>query len=239
MSHAYKLVFRGEVLEGQHPAVVRKRLGSTAGFADAQLDKLFSGQPIVVKRAADEATAARLQAMFKKAGARLHVLEDGDARADAADTAADSAAEAADDGAFTLLPAGSDLLSVDERTPWQPRDVDTGSLTLGDSHVAPAAAPMPAAPDVSHLELTPAGTDQSQTEAPASPRVAAPAFELGAVGEDLGQAKQSAAVPPNAGDGAFELAPAGETLDRRIRPSAPEAPDTSHLAIERDGETPD
>jgi hypothetical protein len=32
MSEAYRLIFRAEVLEGQHPAVVRKRLAEAAGF---------------------------------------------------------------------------------------------------------------------------------------------------------------------------------------------------------------
>jgi len=41
MSDTYKLVFRGEVLEGQHPAVVRKRLGASAGFGAEALTSCF------------------------------------------------------------------------------------------------------------------------------------------------------------------------------------------------------
>ena len=40
MSELYRLTFRGEVLPGQHPAVVRKRLAQEAAFDDAVLDKL-------------------------------------------------------------------------------------------------------------------------------------------------------------------------------------------------------
>ena len=141
MSETYKLVFRGEVLEGQHPAVVRRRLGELLSIDEARLERLFSGQPVVVKAEADEATAARFEGLFRKAGARLWAL----ARPPAVEPDFDP----------ELLPVGSDVLREDERQPWQPRDIDTGHLALQD----PAdlrvedPGPVPPPPDTSRLKL--------------------------------------------------------------------------------------
>ena len=70
----YRLVFRGELLDGQHPAVVKKRLEERLKLQPERLEQLFTGKPVVLKQAADTRTAARFQAAFKGAGARLRVL---------------------------------------------------------------------------------------------------------------------------------------------------------------------
>ncbi len=162
MADSYKLVFRGEVLEGQHPAVVRKRLGESGGFDAAQLDKLFSGRPVVVKRAADTAVAARIQSMFRKAGARLRVLPvDEDESAISPQPSAESAAESEDTpaGATTglqVLPPGSDLLRVSERRQPVVLEVDTSALSLeGATFTVADPPPAPQGPDVSHLSVAP------------------------------------------------------------------------------------
>lgn len=148
MSETYKLVFRGEVLEGQHPAVVRRRLGELLSIDDARLERLFSGQPVVIKSEIDQAGAARFQAMFRKAGARLRVapIEDrGPADGEPAATAFDP----------EVLPVGSDVLREDERVQWQPRDIDTEHLSLldpADVRVDPGPPPPPP-PDTSRLSL--------------------------------------------------------------------------------------
>jgi hypothetical protein len=70
----YRLVFRGEILADQHPAVVRKRLGEALRVGDEALERLFSGRNVVVRKEANAEDAARLQAAFKKAGCRLRVV---------------------------------------------------------------------------------------------------------------------------------------------------------------------
>lgn len=54
MSEQYRLVFSGEVLDGQHAAVVRKRLAAVLKLDDERMDVLFSGKAVVVKKAAPE-----------------------------------------------------------------------------------------------------------------------------------------------------------------------------------------
>lgn len=212
MADSYKLVFRGEVLEGQHPAVVRKRLGESGGFDAAQLDKLFSGRPVVVKRAADSAAAARIQSMFRKAGARLRVLPvDEDDSAASPPSSAETAAGSEDAPAGTtqlqLLPPGSDLLRASERRQTVTREVDTSALSLqGATFTVVEPAPAPQGPDVSHLSVAEAGADLGQRTAPA-----VPAFDWSELD--------------------FEVAPAGSDLrESRAEPQAT-PPDTSHLTL--------
>jgi hypothetical protein len=184
MDDLYTLMFRGEVLEGQHPAVVRKRLAKAAGFRDEQLDRLFSGRPVILKRAADTATAARLQALFKKAGARLRVLpaEAGDGAPSAAATPADDGSAGAEAPAgggssgLELLPPGSDVLRADERR-----------------------LPMAAA-DAPDFEVAAVGADLAPRRAPAPPPVDADrlTFEVAPPGETLGvPAAPPAQLPPD------------------------------------------
>jgi hypothetical protein len=176
MTVTYKLLFRGEVLEGQHPAVVRKRLGTLASFGSEHLDLLFSGRPVVVKRDADVATAARLQALFKQAGARLRVAEAAEAVAEVAEAVAEAAEDGSPAGrdkvqpALELLPSGSPVLSDDERRRWLPRDVDTSRLSLAEAGTRLGVASVVPATDrtVPSFDLAPVGVRLGEPRPPSS-----------------------------------------------------------------------
>lgn len=71
---SFHLVFRGEVLEGQQQADVAKRLAALLKMEPAKVGALFSGKPVVLKRDAPKSVAAKYQAAFKNAGARLRVV---------------------------------------------------------------------------------------------------------------------------------------------------------------------
>lgn len=237
MSELYRLVFRGEVLPGQHPAVVRKRLAQAASFDEAALEKLFSGRPVVLKRETDRTTAARFQALFKKAGARLRVLpvEAGEAHDRSDDRSAALPASArgpAPDGELELLPAGADVLREDERTPWRPRPVDTTHLRLqGAQFFVSEATPAEPALDVTHLSLAELGENLGP-EQPAPQRVVqAPDLPVAPPGERL--TPPAAPTPPAVDvDGiAFDLAEVGADIGTKPRPAPPPAPDVSHLKL--------
>jgi hypothetical protein len=139
----HKLVFCGEVLEGQHPAVVRKRLATLASYEAEHLDLLFSGRPVVIEEQADSATAADLQTLFKRAGARLHSTE----------------MPKAVQPTLQLLPSGSPVLDEHERRQWQPREVDTSGLSMAELGVrlSPASAGPAMAPRVPQFDVAPLG----------------------------------------------------------------------------------
>ena len=159
MNEVYRLIFRGEVLKGQHPSVVRKRLAKSLKLDDARTEKLFAGAAVVLKRDADVKTAARFQALFKEAGARLRVqpVEAADtseaptSQRPATDTASSSddkstpethvvpdpvpaelSESQVDSSTFKVLPPGSQFLTDTERKPQVVSDVNTDHLSVGD-----------------------------------------------------------------------------------------------------------
>lgn len=85
MSTRYKLLFRGQIAADQHMAVVRGRLQKMLKASDAQLELMFSGNPVTIKKDVDEAGAERYLDAFMQAGAKLEIVElDAEALAEAA-----------------------------------------------------------------------------------------------------------------------------------------------------------
>jgi len=75
MASHYKLLFRGAIHADQHAAVVRPRLQAMLKASDAQMDVMFSGKPVTIKKSVDEATAEKYLDAFFKAGAKLELVE--------------------------------------------------------------------------------------------------------------------------------------------------------------------
>lgn len=187
MAERYRLLFRGEVLEGQHQAVVKKRLAGLLKTDREEIDALFNGEPNVIKAAVDRADAARYQAAFKKAGARLRVVAIA-----AKSTSAQSAAEAS--GPLTLAEPGTTLSDTGPAAPPPP---DTSHLSVAapgsdrveiESAAAPTVEVDPtwdlaergadlgqirrddaAAPEVADFSLAPLGADMDERQRPAPP----------------------------------------------------------------------
>jgi hypothetical protein len=179
MDEKYRLTFRGEVLDGQHRAVVKRRLSELLKLEDAQIDKLFAGNPVVLKRDVDRSTAARYQGLFKKAGARLRVTAQTATPPAGTPEKAAAATEPAASPDYSLAAVGSELSDVrDESPPPAPEAefelaevgvdllterVETPVVDLGPldfevaevgADIGPQAQPSDAcAPDVSHLKL--------------------------------------------------------------------------------------
>ncbi|MCR9259150.1 MAG: hypothetical protein NXH95_05480 [Pseudomonadaceae bacterium] len=190
MSDEYRLVFSAEVTSGQHPAVVKKRLQAVLKLDDDRMEALFSGKPVVVKKATDEATAVRYQTAFEKAGARLRVLPLE------SDTPAEKPPQA--DG-LHVLPPGADVLAPHERPTAPEIDVDTSHLSVqGAVFNTDEPEPQPAVPDVDHLTLAELGAQLGIKDISADVVVAEidADFELAGVGEILAQLEREPAPPP-------------------------------------------
>ena len=166
----YKLLYAGEVLDGQHPAVVRKRLATLLKLDDERMDVLFSGKAVVVKKSADDALKTRYVTAFEKAGARLrvHSLEAAgtDDVTPAASPAASSTEQAGTDD-LQALPVGSDILSSNERKDFVPAEIDTNHLKVqGAVFAVDEEEETVPAPNVDHLSLAEVG---AQIGTPAEP----------------------------------------------------------------------
>ena len=220
MSERFRLLFRGEILEGQHTAVVKKRLAKLLGIEDARVQRLFSGEPVVIKKDVDQATAARYQAEFKSAGARLRVAG-GKSAGSAASPPPTPAQDAASAAAPSATPAGAASTGDD------PTVAEPGAMMSDDD-----SEPPPPAPDTSHLSVAETGSDLLEDEHRAAEVVLEldPDFDLAAPGTDLGQITAHAVDVDIDVD--FTIAPPGADLDEREKSAPPAPPDTSHIDLE-------
>ncbi len=258
MSEGYRLVFSGEVLEGQHAAVVKKRLAAVLKLDAERMEVLFKGQPVVVKKSVDKQTAGKYQQVFKKAGARLRVLPDqseaapiqsaqttqtdAEVRPSAPPSSPSGTADTASE--LNVLPAGTDVLNPSERASTESRDINTSHLTVQGAVFAAnevdAEESDIEAPNVDHLTLAELGAQLGVpiTEDSALIDEIETDFDLADVGAILGaldQAGDVAGDPDPAVDIAavnFEVAERGADLGQQTAPPTPPPPDTSHLKLD-------
>ncbi|MDH3642053.1 MAG: hypothetical protein OES38_08140 [Gammaproteobacteria bacterium] len=247
MDEAYRLLFRGEVLDGQHPAVVKKRLVDALQLNDDQAAKLFSGSAVILKRNADTKTAARYQGLFKKAGARLRVMPVEESKpkpapisdpASAAASvespqpaAAEASARAATDAAIEVLPAGADMLSGDERHEIPAVEVDISHLDiLEDAPAAVAEVPAQAAVNVPEFSIADLGVDMVE-HIEAEPADIDPHFDLAELGADIPTLPVDSTPVIDIASVRFDVAERGADIGDRHNESHEPAPDTSHLSL--------
>ncbi len=74
-SEKFNLVFKGEVLPKQDVQEVKQNIASLFKLPMATVDKLFSGQSIVLKKGLDLTAANRYRVAIKKAGARVNLVK--------------------------------------------------------------------------------------------------------------------------------------------------------------------
>ncbi len=229
MTATYQLIFKGEVIEGQHPAVVRKRLGLALKLDDALVQSLFSGTPVVVRKSVDAETAAKFQAVFKKAGARLRVAPIAESVSPQAETAARNDPSSS----WDILPPGSDLLEPAQRTPFVARNIDTSHLALARqlAFLPPQEPYDPSLIDAPSFDVLPVGSRMSEGgDSEAEPLALDIDFEIAEPGAILG-VPSAPVASKRTPDPKFDVA---EPWVRMSEPSPPPppAPDVSHISLE-------
>ncbi len=241
MSERYRLVFRGEVLEGQHKAVVKQRLGAALKVEGERLDAMFTGKAVTIRKDADTDTAARFQIAFKRAGARLRVMPVADELEQIPESVSNPApaqqpaakqSVAKNDGAFKLAPPGA--LMADPAPPARQPEMDLSQFTLaaagtvlGVPRVVDAVAP-----DVSHFTVAAPGVTLSDAAPLPVMEPDVPSWDVAEVGADIGTSASSVEPPFELDDIDFELAPVGTLLADADDAEVPQPPDTSHLSLQ-------
>jgi hypothetical protein len=225
MGERYRLVFRGEVLDGQHTAVVKKKLGEALKVAGERLDALFAGKAVVIRRDVDTAEAARYQAAFKRAGAHLRVMPvDSEVLSPAAPEPAPPAA------GLSLAPLG-ELLRPEERRRIAAPNISIGDFTLAvlGTNLSTPTPPMPQI-DAPEWVLSELGENLSDAEPIPLPEPDVPAWSVAKPGVLLVAAKPPVAPSIDLKKVDFPLSPPGTHLEAE-KPTPPPAPDTSHLSL--------
>ncbi len=188
MDGMYQLVFSGELVKGQHRGVVKRRLGELLKLSEAQVEKLFTGNPVVVKRDVDEKAAEKFQELFKKAGGQLQVVP--------VETAAETAENAPAPDAVAAQPeeAPAEELEAASGTTAPDFDLaDVGATMADESEVVPVVVPD------ANFEVAEVGSDMLEEPAVVdAPVIKDVDFDVAEVGADMGDRDDS--PPPPAPD---------------------------------------
>lgn len=219
MSDRYDIYYQGELLEGHEEALVREKLRRLFNASDTVLDRLFSGEPQLVKSSCDNVTALKYQKAMKAAGARPLIrpvggtAEPGPVSAveeepPAADTAQlESTAEETAD--FALAATGARLSEPGPEPPAAPNTDHLSTAAAGELIPNLPRFEELLDPDISGIDLAPEGTDLSDCAPPPVPDLE----------PDLSH---------------LQLAEAGaDVLEEKYRRhTEPPAPDTDHLELD-------
>lgn len=159
----YDLSYAGALAPDAEPSLVRERLTALFKLTEEGAAHLFSGRPVIVRRAADEATRARLEQLFASAGALLRVTPVGDSTSDSqpAATGVKSASGAGTAGRSARHPPLAIIPSDGDLEPRRLVDLDAfdtsrlslmagSDWTLADCEPPPTPIPLP---DISYLSL--------------------------------------------------------------------------------------
>lgn len=242
-SQRYDVYLTGKLAQGITPAQAAARLAQLFKSTPEAMAGLLSGKPQLLKRGLEHAAALKYREALARAGVEV-AFKAQQATAPAPvpppptrAAPAPNLQPAAAAGGLSLAPAGSDVLTEQERSHVEAVAVDIGHLSLapvgplGEGDSRPAAP----APDVSHLSLAAAGTDLLSDAERAHPPIVEPdtsALSLAPEGTPL-DTPPSAAEPLHPDTSALSLAPAGSELlsEEQRRKPAVATPDTSHLRL--------
>lgn len=245
-SVTYAIVFKGEILEGFQAFTVKAHLSQLLKVDAEKMAKLFSGNPVVLKRTVDKKEAAKYGNALRKIGADVKVkvvkpkAEQAVSSAAASNTTA-SAAEA-DASSLSILPKGN---LVEPREPPPPPQLDLSSYSVAENDGAPLVEPRQAVPEI-ELDLSQysvAENDGSPLVEPTDDEpisVEVPDFGLDEPGAEL-ETLHEAREEVNPDTSGLSIAEAGTDLltdeERRRGKEAPEPPDTSNIHLEANFDT--
>lgn len=223
MDGMYRLVFRGEILDGQHRAVVKRRLKELLNLSDSQVETLFAEGPVVIKRNVDEATAKKYQVLFKKAGGRLRAMP---AAKGARPVAVPATAVEATSETTSETTSGTTAETAHETAG---ADAPEGLSLQSPDFIPPASEPVAEleAPDFAVAEL---GAVLAEQRSEVRAVVRDVDFEVAEVGADM-RTEPVAEVEVRVTDVDFELAEVGADIGDRQEQAIPPAPDISHLGL--------
>ncbi len=190
----YDIFFRGGVMPGESIDAVKGNLAKLFKANAKQIDAMFSGRAIVIKKSLSKDAALQYQSAMEKAGAKVILREIASspespkpspavsnpvtqqpppvqpaAKTIAASTPSSSTPS---DDSWDLAPAGSDVLSESERTHFVPAEIDTSAIKLTSAFAEPEIdnTPPPPPPNTDHISVAAVGSDILAEKPPKPPK---------------------------------------------------------------------
>jgi hypothetical protein len=69
----YNVFFSGQIMQDRDPTEVRRKVGKLFKLEGAKLERMFSGQPVAIKRHVDMELAMQYRVAFRQAGALVDI----------------------------------------------------------------------------------------------------------------------------------------------------------------------
>ncbi|NQD35738.1 hypothetical protein HPT27_01810 [Permianibacter sp. IMCC34836] len=223
MEGFFEVVFDGRIVPGRDLAEVKANVANLFKAKPEAIERLFSGQPVTIKKDLDYPAALRYIAALKEAGAlaRFKQQEGGP-----------SVARKASDS-WSLAPVGTDLLGLRPAPPVPP-PIDLSALSLApvgaDMAEHQDVVPVPVG-DISSITLAEVGADiGTPRELIPLPEPDLSDLSVAEVGATLGA--QRAVEPVKIGDiSGITIAEVGAVLDTSEKKAPPPPPKTDHLKL--------
>lgn len=258
MAELFNVVFAGEIAGRSDPAVVRANVGKLFNASEAVLDKLFSGQPVAVKKMVDRATAMKVRALMKQAGANTQLVQVDEqgrplpgqaapvpAPAAPAPASAPASAPAAAPVAGSMaarvqqLAAEQAAAAKAEAARAEAALAGVWQLAPVGSRLAPVAAPPPPAPDVSGISLAAPRSDlvrPGEIAAPPPVKVDISGLSMAPPNtEVLKDSERPRVAPVQVDISGISVAPVGAPLDEIREEKVLLNPDISGISLAGDG----
>lgn len=257
MAEFFNVVFAGEIAGRSDPAVVRANVGKLFNASEAVLDKLFSGQPVAVKKMVDRATAMKVRALMKQAGANTQLVQVDEqgrplpgqavpAPAAPAATAATPAPAPAAAPVAGSMAARVQQLAAEQAAAAKAEAARAEAALAGvwqlapvGSRLAPVAAPPPPAPDVSGISLAAPRSDlvrPGEIAAPPPVKVDISGLSMAPPNtEVLKDSERPRVAPVQVDISGISVAPVGAPLDEIREEKVLLNPDISGISLAGDG----
>lgn len=231
MAELFNVVFAGELVGRADPATVRANVGKLFGASEAVLDKLFSGQPVAIKKGIDRAAAMQLRARMKQAGAETRLVqvdEQGRPLAAIPATLAGPAARAgAEPPGMAPLVTPATATAATAPSPGRTASAIASSEAPPAPVVAGATPVVPPSVPTAAPAAAPAGSMAARLAALAGAQSSAPAATASASAAATNAATTNV-TPIPAGD--WGVKPVGTRLSDPAPPPPP-APDVSAMSL--------
>ena len=253
----FNVVFRGEILPGHNLADVKARFAQLFKMDAAKAEGFFGGKALALKANCDRATADKFKIVLEQAGAAVEIRAAAapqtapspapEAKPVAAPAAVPSTpsatASTAPQNPWSLSAAGSNLLRPGETQSPVAAEINTSHLKIvkpklfSDEPEEPLEPPRPVVQsnvNLSAYQLASVGEDLVPPKVFVPREIDLSELSLDAVGADvLREEEKQVFVPANIDTSGVDIAPAGSDMGQVKLPSAPPAPSTEHISLQK------
>jgi hypothetical protein len=168
----YDVYFSGQIMKDRDPVEVRARIGKLFKLEGAKLDRLFSGQPVAIKRDLEMEQAVKYRVAFREAGALVDIRPAGQTPGAPTPTAAPAPRTEAPQGLSLSAPNGYDLSDcAPSVTPGELPDISGLDLDKPGVTLDTRPAPQPLTIDTDDWDLDRPGVTLDETEPAPAPRI--------------------------------------------------------------------